>query len=132
MNSNENLYNINIGALSINNSKVNLFVTGSIVGAVLVVVAGLSMGWLVTSGGANGQATAMSETAVKDQLVPICMHQFNNQADSVGKLEALRGLGTYKREEFLTSQGLANMPGSDSAVRGVARECAARLLEAKI
>ena len=114
-----------------NNSKVKLFVMGGVVGAVLMVIVGLSMGWLVTSGGANGQATAMSEAAVKDQLVPICMHQFNNQADSAGKLEALRGLGTWKREEFLTSEGLANMPGADSAIRGVARECATRLLEAK-
>ena len=96
-----------------------------------MVVAGLSMGWLVTSGGANGQATTMAETAVKDQLLPICMHQFNNQADSVGKLEVLRGLAAWKREEFLTSKGLANMPGSDAADRGFARECADRLLEAK-
>ena len=114
-----------------NNSKVKLFVMGGVAGGVLMVIAGLSMGWLVTSGGANGQATAMSEIAVKNQLVPICMHQFNTQADSVGKLEALRGLGIWKREEFLTSEGLANMPGSDSAVRGIARECAVRLLEAK-
>lgn len=112
-------------------STVKTFVFGGFFGAVLAAIIGFSAGWIVTSGGSNAKAVAMSEAAVKDQLVPICMHQFNSQGDSAAKLDSLRAIDTWKREEFLDAEGFANMPGSTSSVRGIARECAVRLLADK-
>jgi hypothetical protein len=103
------------------------FLFSGIAGAILVVTVSIAMGWIVTSGRAHATAEEMSEQAVKDQLVPTCLHQFHSQADSASKLETLRGLGQWKREGFVTDQGWATMPGSDAPAVGVARECAARL-----
>ena len=107
-----------------NSSK---FVYGSLFGAVLVTIVGFSMGWVITSGKAHAAATAMSEQAVKDQLVPICVHRVRNLADSAGKLEAMLALSQWDRSAYVTEQGWATMPGSDQPATGVARECAAEL-----
>lgn len=107
-----------------------LFISG-VVGAVIVIILGFSMGWLITSGGANAQARESAEMALKDEIVPVCLHQFNSQSDATEKLAELRALGQWEREEFLTDAGLARLPGSASTVQGVARECAVQLLEKK-
>lgn len=107
-----------------------LFLFGGVVGAVLLAIGSFSMGWVVTSGRADATTKEMSEQAVIDQLVPICLHQFRGQADNAGKLGTLRGLDQWKREDFVRDQGWSTMPGSDSSTDGVARECAKRLSEA--
>ncbi len=72
----------------------------------------------------------MSGQAVQNQLAPICVHQFNEQANRTNRLEALRKLAEWKREKFVDDGGWATMPGSDSSVSGVARLCAANLIKA--
>ncbi|MBT5108104.1 MAG: hypothetical protein HOM25_05450 [Rhodospirillaceae bacterium] len=99
------------------------------VGAALIMVLSFSMGWVVTDGLAKTNAKNVSHQAVKDQLVPICVHQFNQQADTANKLTALRGMAEYQREQFVGKQGWATMPGSNTPATGVARECAAKLFE---
>lgn len=105
------------------------FLFGAAVGALVLMTVGFSMGWVVTSGSASATATQLSERAVKDQLVPICVHQFSFEADSASKLVKLRGMGEWQREGFVKAEGWATMPGSDSPATGVARECAARISE---
>jgi hypothetical protein len=105
------------------------FLLGGIAGAILIVIVSFAMGWVVTSGRAHATAKQMSEKAVKDELVPSCLHQFHSQADSASKLDTLRGLGKWEREGFVTDEGWATMPGRDAPAVGVARECAARLSE---
>ena len=106
-----------------------VFVIGGITGAILFMAVSFSLGWVVSSGRAHATAQETSEKAVIDHLVPICLHQFRAQADSASKLDALRGLDRWKREDFVRDQGWSTMPGSDSPAAGVARECAARLAE---
>jgi len=105
------------------------FLFGAAVGAIALITTGFSMGWVVTSGSARATAALMSERAVKDQLVPICVHQFRFEADSASKLAKLRDLGEWQREGFVKAEGWATMPGSNSPAAGVARECAARISE---
>lgn len=105
------------------------FLLSGVVGAIAMMILGLSMGWFVTSGRALASATDMSSQAVKDQLVPICQHQFNAQADQAGKLEGLRKMKEWERGPFIEEKGWATMPGSESSVAGVAVQCARRLVE---
>lgn len=107
-----------------NNMK---FLFGCLFGAAFIMIVGFSAGWFVTGGNAHATATAMSEQAVKDQLVPICMHQFRNLPDSQDKLKSMLGLTQWEREGFIRDQGSATMPGSESSVAGIARACAAQL-----
>ncbi len=113
------------------NSKITPYVLGGFIGTAFAMILSFSMGWIITSGAASANVSEASAQAVKAALVPVCVHQFNAQADAAEKLAALRELGQWKREEFLTEAGLASMPGSDSTVRGVARDCAEQLIEAK-
>ena len=107
-----------------NNAK---FVYGSLFGAVLVTIVGFSMGWVITSGKAQAAAEAMSEQAVKDHLVPICVDRVRNLPDSASKLEAMQARSQWDRAGYVTEQGWATMPGKDTPATGVARECAAEL-----
>ena len=109
--------------------QTQVFLFGGVAGALLFAVLGFSMGWVVTSGHANAMAAEMSSEAVKNQLVPICVHQFDGQADRAGQLVALRGLGQWEREGFVSEHGWATMPGSAAPESGVARACAAHLTQ---
>lgn len=80
------------------------------------------LGWVVTSGCAHASAMEMSKQTVRDQLVPICIHQLMAQADSTRKLEKLRGLQEWERESFVDGERWATIPGNDSSVSGVARQ----------
>ena len=104
-----------------------LFFWGGVTGAALFSILAFSMGWVVTSGSAQALAREMSAEAVKQQLVPICLRQFDAQADKASQLDKLRGLERWEREGFVTEQGWATMPGGNGPEIGVARECAARL-----
>jgi hypothetical protein len=94
------------------NKNTMPFLLGVVTGAILVGMVSFPMGWVVTSGRAQATAKEMSQQAVKDHLVPTCLHQFQSHADSASKLDTLRGLGKWKREGFVTDQGWATMPGS--------------------
>lgn len=104
-------------------------ILSGILGAALIMVISFSMGWIVTNSLAKSNARDMSYQAVKDQLVPICVHQFHDQAETANKLTALRGLPEFERERFVGEQGWATMPGSNTPATGVARDCAAKLFE---
>lgn len=111
-------------------SSKSPFIFGGVFGAALVAVVGFATGWVVTGGRAEVTAREMSAQAVTDQLVPICLHQFQGEADGAGKLQSLRDLSKWDREGYVRDQGWATMPGSDSPVAGVARACAEQLTKA--
>jgi len=106
-----------------------VFSLGGVFGAILFIAVSFSFGWVVTSGRAYATAKETSEQAVIDHLVPICLYQFRSQPDSADKLAKLSSLEQWKREDFVREQGWSTMPGSESSVEGVAKECAARLAE---
>ena len=66
----------------------------------------------------------MTQTAISDRLVPICVGQYNMDADKVAKLAALKKIDSWSRGEFVVKQGWATMPGDNDADSGVARSCA--------
>lgn len=106
------------------------FILGAAIGAVLFAVVSITAGWVVTSGRASASANEMSIQAVKDQLVPVCVHQARADLGITDKLAALKNTDQWQREGFVVKQGWATMPGSDSQATGVARECAAQLVAA--
>ena len=108
--------------------KGSVFAIGATLGAVAIMILSLSMGWVVTSGLAKTSAKDMSQSAVIDSLVPICMHQFKAHESAANSLVALKKMETWEREGYVSDKGWATMPGSSTPARGVARECASRLI----
>ncbi|MGY8959296.1 MAG: hypothetical protein ACKVKG_07160 [Alphaproteobacteria bacterium] len=110
-------------------SFVTPFCIGGAVGAAVLMLLSLSLGWVVTSGLANAHAVETAHAAVKKELVPICMHQFHAAENSVATLASMEKLQPWERENYVNTNGWAAMPGSASVTSGVARECAEQLFK---
>ena len=105
------------------------FAICGVIGAIFITILGLSMGWVVTSGRAHADASALVTDAVQQQLVPICVYQFRADSNTESNLAELQKLQTWEREKFVRDHGWATMPGSDSEVSGIAMKCASQIAE---
>lgn len=97
---------------------------GAIAGAVVLAIVGFNWGGWVTTGKAN----EMTQTAIVDRLVPICVMQFNMDADKVRKLVEIKKAESWTRGDFVAKQGWATMPGSKEADSDVAEGCAEKIV----
>ena len=103
------------------------FVWGMVVGAIVLLIVIFSAGWVVT----GSSAEEMAEKAVIDQLAPICVEQFLKDPNREERLKALKEKSSWERGDYVKEIGWATMPGAESPARGVADECASRLMELK-
>jgi hypothetical protein len=91
---------------------------------ILTIIVGFSWGGWVT----GGSALKMTENAVVQHLVPICVGQFNQDSEKVLKLEELRKTNSFQRGDYVEDQGWATMPGEEQPNSKVADECAKLLI----
>jgi hypothetical protein len=90
---------------------------------VLVVFLGFSRGgWMTESSASN-----MADTAVVERLTVICVAQFDAHPQRAQKLEELRATSTYQRDDYVTDQGWATMPGETEPDQEVATQCATQI-----
>ena len=102
------------------------FCLGSVVGALII---GFGFGGWVTGGTARDMAVESGEDAVIERLVPICVHQFNQDPEKDQKLKEFKELGSRQRNDYVAEQGWATMPGEEEPDSTVARACARLLME---
>jgi len=107
------------------------FVWGMVVGAIVLLIVIFSAGWVVTSGSAQEKAEEMAEKAVVDHLAPICVEQFLKDPNREERLKELKEKSSWERGDYVKETGWATMPGAESPARGVADECARRIMELK-
>ncbi|KPK96783.1 MAG: hypothetical protein AMJ95_12350 [Omnitrophica WOR_2 bacterium SM23_72] len=107
------------------------FVWGVVVGAIVLLIVIFSAGWVVTSGSAQAKAEEMAEKAVVDNLAPICVAQFLKDPNREERFKQLKAKDPWMRDDYVKEAGWATMPGAESPARGVADECARRLMELK-
>lgn len=96
---------------------------GAVAGAVVLAIIGFNWGGWVTA----GKAGEMTQTAVVDRLVPICVGQFNMDANKAMKLVEMKKADSWTRGDFVAKQGWATMPGSKEADSDVAEGCAEKI-----
>lgn len=89
---------------------------------------GFSWGGWTTSGSANAMADKAAEGARAALAAEICTAQFNGNPDAATQLAALNKLDTWKRSDFISHGGWANLPGIKEPVSGSADLCAQRLV----
>jgi hypothetical protein len=101
----------------------------SAMGGALVwwIILGAVWGWM-TPASAERMAEKRADAAVLKALTPICVAQFNQEADKGKKLTALQKISSWGREDFVIKQGWATMPGTKEPQRQVADACADRIL----
>ena len=107
------------------------FAAGMGVGAIVLLIAIFSLGWVVTSSSAETKAEEVAEKAVLDRLVPIAVLQFMQDPDKeehLKELEKLDFYGTPDRSDYVQKQGWATMPGEKKPDSQVADECARQIM----
>jgi hypothetical protein len=108
------------------NDRLNEFVWGIAVGAGAAVVAGLSMGWIVSSSKANVMANERAQTAIVAAMAPICVDRFQSADGSAAKLAALKQIqAPWQRRDYVAKGNWANV-GQESNY-AVADACAEAL-----
>ena len=106
-------------------------VGGIAIGAIALLIVIFWTGWVVTSNKAESQGEQMAAAAVVEVLAPICVEQFAQDPNKAERLEALKEKSSYQRDDYVAEIGWATMPAAESPVRGVADECAERILKLK-
>ena len=114
-----------------NKEKITTFVWGAVAGGIGLSIVLFATGWAVRSDTAERSARAMAQTAVADSLAKICVAQFEATGDKKEKLAAMMKVDSWQRGNYVSEQGWATMPGSDSGTSMVASECAERLAKLK-
>ena len=92
---------------------------------ILTMIVGFGWGGWVTA----GTAQEMAKDAVVQRLAPICVGQFYQDPGKEQKLIALNEVRNYQRDDYVTDQGWATMPGEDQSDRKVADACAKLLVQ---
>ena len=111
--------------------KENLktFVQGAVVGAIVLAIGIFWSGMAVTASSADSMARAQAQTAVIDQLAPICVAQFSRADNHQQLRKDLEAKESWNRDEFVKAKGWATMPGSDTPRSDIARPCAEMIMK---
>lgn len=107
--------------------QIKPFAWGAAIGAIALSIVMFQTGWAVTSHTAEANARTMAQAAVVENLAAICVAQFEAALNKEEKLNRLIATDSWQRGSYVSEQGWATMPGSDSPASQVASACAARL-----
>ncbi len=104
---------------------------GVAVGAIATLVIGFYWGGWVTGGSAKEMVQSSTSSAVVKALAPICVDNFNRQANAAASLIELKKVSSWEQGSFIEKGGWATMPGGASPDSAVARVCAEMLANVK-
>ena len=104
--------------------KITLGLWGAAGGAIILATIGFAWGGWVTGGTAQEMAEEMAEVAVVSRLAPICVEQFKQDPAKNQKLEDLKKVRSWERDEYVEKQGWATMLGEKKPDSKVAERCA--------
>ena len=105
------------------------YLWGVVSGAIALLIVIFWTGWVVTSSTAETEGKQMAKEAVQENLVPICVEQYLQDPNKVERFAELKEKSSYQRDDYVEEIGWANMPGSESSVRGIADKCAKQIIE---
>ena len=98
----------------------------SLVAAILLTMgAGFNWGGWMT----GRTAQKMTDAAVTQRLSLICVNQFNQDPQKEEKLTELQDTSSYRRDDYVTEQGWATMPGEARSESKVADGCAKLIVQ---
>lgn len=107
---------------------VKPFVWGIVTGAIVLLIVVFSTGWVMTSGSAQARAEQMAAKAVIEHLAPIAVAQFMQDPERQERLNEMKQLDSWKRDDYVIEKGWVTMPGSESPTSQIGQEVVARLM----
>ena len=124
-----NLHNLRKAIKVIKEMMKPPFIWGVVIGAIVLLIVIFWTGWVMTSTTAEDKGKDMVKEALLENLVPICVEQYLQDPNKVERFAELKEKSSYQRDDYVEEIGWANMPGSESSVRGVADKCAKQIIE---
>lgn len=120
------------GFLLMNKENLKIFAQGAAAGGVVLAIGIFWSGMAVTAGSAESMARTQAQTAVVDQLAPICLAQFALATNTEQLQKDLAAKESWNRADFVKAGGWATMPGSSSPRDDIARPCADLIIKAGV
>ena len=114
--------------MKVNKEKIKTGVWSAIGGAVAVMIIGFGWGGWVLGSTSQQKADTMVADALVARLAPMCLEQFNKDAQKETKLKELTALNRWEREKYVEEQGWATMPFEKEADSKVAEVCVEQIL----
>jgi hypothetical protein len=114
--------------MTVNKEKIKTGVWSAIGGAIVVMIIGFGWGGWVLGSTSQRKADTMSADALVARLAPICIAQFNGDAEKDRKLNELKAKTRWDREKYVEEQGWATMPYEKEPDSKVAALCAEQIL----
>ena len=109
--------------------KVKIGVWVAIGASILTMIIGFHWAGWVTSSTAKSIGEEMSQAAVVDHLAPVCVAQFNHDAEKAQKYKELKETDSWDRGDYVERQGWATMPYEKKPDRSVADKCAELIIQ---
>jgi hypothetical protein len=117
--------------MKLNKEKIKTGVWSAIGGAIIVMIIGFGWGgWVLGSTSQRTADTMAAETLVA-RLAPMCLAQFNADADKDTRLVELTAKNRWEREKYVEDQGWATMPFEKEPDSRVAELCVEQILNGK-
>jgi len=117
--------------MTVNKEKIKTSVWGAIVGAIIVMIIGFGWGGWVLGSTSEKNADAMVADALVARLAPMCLAQFNADAQKDTKLKELQAKSRWEREKYIEEQGWATMPFEKDPDSSVSEVCVEKILNGK-
>jgi hypothetical protein len=114
--------------MTVNKEKIKTSVWGAICGAIIIMIIGFGWGGWVLGSTSQKTADTMVADALVARLAPMCLGQFNEDADKDKKFRELTEKNRWEREEYVEKQGWATMPFEKKPDRKVAEVCVEQIL----
>ena len=103
-----------------NSGKIKYGVWGLIVGGIVSMIIGFGWGGWTTA----ATTKTMTDDAVLASQAAICVAQFMKDTGYQEKLNELKEINSWSRDEFIEKGGWDKMPGQEKADYAVSRACA--------
>ena len=115
--------------MTVNKEKIKTSVWGAIVGAIIVMIIGFGWGGWVLGSTSEKNAETMVADALVARLAPMCVAQFNEDAEKDKKLKELKATDRWEREKYVEEQGWATMPFEKKPDSKVAEVCVEQIMQ---
>ena len=115
--------------MTISKEKIKTSVWSAICGAIIVIIVGFGWGDWVLGSTSQRRADTMVADALVARLVPMCVAQFNEDADKDKKFKELEATNRWERGQYVEKQGWATMPFEKEPDSKVAEMCIEQILK---
>jgi hypothetical protein len=114
--------------MKVNKEKIKAGVWSAIGGAIIVMIIGFGWGGWVLGSTSQRNADTMVAEALVARLAPMCVAQFNADAEKDVRLKELTAKNRWEREKYIEDQGWATMPFEKEPDSKVAEVCVEQIL----